>query len=145
MCKIKMLSVMMLMTLVFAGFVWAGGGEGQPPGTGEEIVGPEIWGVIVVDCSNDRMFLRVKKIDNCVVDTQAEINLTTGVLAGCLFQSNNPINEAGLMFVRYPGLSLFGSDAATNTPIITKVKNFEVEGGNRFSFDAQVQFVRPTP
>ena len=47
-------------------------GGGTPP---TSIVGPELWGVIVVDCDSNIATLRVKKIEDCVVEKQAEAAL----------------------------------------------------------------------
>ena len=72
--------------------------------------------------------LRVKKIDDCNVDTAAQTMVVTGI----------PLSEADILNVRLTKGSLFGLPNCT--PIITKVKNFKIEN-NLVSFDAQIKFV----
>ena len=63
--KVLFISVLIvtLAILVVSGHVWAGGNE-DPPTTGT-IVGPELWGVMIYDCGQAALVLRVKRIVNC--------------------------------------------------------------------------------
>jgi hypothetical protein len=104
--------------------------EPAPPGDAEKIIGPSMWAVGVVDCTdNPYATLRVKKIEGCNVDTDP---LTTS-LPAC------PSSEADILYVRLNSGSVFDLPCEA---IITKVKNFKSDG-NLFSFDAQIQFVVP--
>jgi hypothetical protein len=119
------------------GMLWVLALQGQvgaiePPGSGS-IVGPELWGVVVIDGSETPMkaTLRVKDIVDCNVDTQAVVsNLTS-----CPTGANAVLNW------KLTGVTLFGN---TGTPIITKVKNYKEEkvGVNvvRVSCDVQIKF-----
>ena len=105
-------------------------GGGTPPAS---IVGPELWGVIVVDCENNIATLRVKKIEDCVVEKQAEADLD---FASC------PSTENAALYYQFPvTIDLFSTG---KTAVITKVKNWEKEDGKEvYSFDAQIKFVGP--
>jgi len=104
-------------------------GEPTPPNDTEKIIGPTMWAVGVVDCdSTNSATLRVKKIDGCNVDTDAQSIQVTGC----------PTSEADVLNVRLQS-SVFGLPCQA---IITKVKNFKNEG-SIVSFDAQIQFVVP--
>jgi hypothetical protein len=128
--------LMVLVSLLGAAcFVWAGGNE-DPPTTGT-IVGPELWGVMIYDCGQAALVLRVKRIVNCNVETQAMINLTYS--QGC------PTDEASVLW-RQLGVTLFdiNSNPTTMNPIITKVKNFKKEPNlDLYSFDVQIKFLQP--
>jgi hypothetical protein len=121
--------------------IWAGGAEGNPPGAGEKLVGPEIWAVIVLYCDQNEVVVRAKRIENCIVDTQAVIK---GIPSICL----NPIEASDMIYQRlgndYTAQELFG---ITGIPIVTKVKNFkqdiDPDKGTLYSFDAQIMFVVP--
>ena len=107
--------------LVFCGFtgsLWAGGNE-DPPATGQ-IVGPELWGVMVYDCGLNALVLRVKRIVDCDVQTQALLNLAYS--GGCPTDASSIMN-------RLLGVTLFdiNPNPAVMDPIITKVKNFKKE------------------
>jgi hypothetical protein len=124
---------------VFAGFVsygWAGGPE-NPPTTGS-IIGPELWGVMIIDCgARNLVILRVKRIVDCNVETQAFV-ADLGVL-GCPADETTPL-------WRQLGVTLFdiNPNPAAMDPIITKVKNFTEETGqNLYSFDVQIKFWTP--
>ena len=105
--------------------VWAGMEE--PPDTGT-IQGPELWGVVVVDCDNVFGTMRVKQIVDCNVETQAV----------AMAWLTCPVDETDPLWQKLTGVTLFDY---TGTPIITKVKNFKKEPGtNIYSFDAQIKF-----
>lgn len=105
------------------------GWEPDPP-DGEKIIGPAMWAVGVCDeTGSPYATLRVKKIEGCDVDTDP---LTQTSLPAC------PNSEGDILNLRLTG-SVFG---LTCTPIITKVKNFKLDG-NLSSFDVQIQFVVP--
>ena len=108
--------------------VWAGGGP-EPPGPGATIHGPEIWGVVVFDCNRQLVILRLKRVVNCVVETESYVEAWS---FGCPDDA-----EDALGFGPEPGsISFFG---LPGTPYVTKVKNFKTEGTLR-SFDAQFMF-----
>ena len=109
--------------------VWAGAGP-EPPEEGATIHGPEIWGVVVFDCSvRQLVILRLKRVVNCVVSTEAYVEAWP---FGCPADA-----AAALGFGPEPGsISFFG---LPGTPYVTKVKNFKIEGTLR-SFDAQFMF-----
>lgn len=124
--------VVAVMMLVPSGLAWAGG-EGQPPAAG--ISGPELWAVVVINCTSDLASLRVKRINNCEVETDAFL---VGNFSLC------PSSAADALYYQLTGISLSGM-GITGTPIITRAKNFQskTEGSvNTVSFDAQI---RSTP
>jgi len=131
--------LMVMVTAVgFASNGWAGGTEDQPS-TGT-IDPPELWGEMIIDCgARDLVILRVKRIVDCEVQTQAFIS-TLGQL-GC------PADESTPRW-RKLGVTIFdiNPDPAVLDPIITKVKNFKEEPGgqNLFSFDVQIKFYNPS-
>lgn len=111
--------------LAFVSPVFAGGGY-EPPGDAT-ITGPEIWGVVVIDCTNDRATVRVKQVVNCVTQTEAK----AGQWTGC------PANLAEVEGESLPlNTTFFG---ITGTAFINKAKNFKIDGDIR-SFDAQFKF-----
>ena len=127
--------IVTLALLVVSGPVWAGGNE-DPPATGT-IVGPELWGVMVIDCGQNVLTLRVKRIVDCNVETQAldDVNY----LLGCPDDATTPL-------WRQLGVTLFdiNPNPAVMDPIITKVKNFKKEPGlDLYSFDVQIKFWTP--
>ena len=113
------------------------GGPENPPATGT-IVGPELWGVMVIDCGDGNILsLRVKRIVDCNVQTQAFMDLTYGL--GCPADETTPV-------YRKLGMTLFdiNPDPGVMDPIITKVKNFKKEPGQDvYSFDVQIKFWQP--
>jgi len=115
--------------LVPTGFVW---GADPPPSTGT-IQGPELWGVVVIDCSSGGSAtgtLRVKRVVDCTVQTQAE--LATGLTC--------PASASDPLWYQFTGITLFG---LTGTPIVTKVKNFNLVPNVICSFDVQIKFWVP--
>jgi hypothetical protein len=103
---------------------------GNPPPASPDIVGPEYWGVVVVNCSNNTATLRVKRVVDCNVETQG---LTmTWPTSVC------PLTENSLMYNWFDAV-IFGQ---TGKPIITKVKNFKLDSNatDVYSADVQVQF-----
>lgn len=118
-------TVLILCVLGFTAQVQAG--DPLPPaGT---VIGPELWGTIVFDCAQSRAVLRVKKIENCDVDTQA---IVTTVL-GC------PTTERQVLYSTLGRGTIFLINA---TPVIMKVKNFKREGDNTaVSCDVQIKFI----
>lgn len=133
----KILSVIgcLAMAILFVSYGWAGGPE-NPPATGT-IVGPELWGVMVIDCgAGNILSLRVKRIVDCNVQTQAFMDLAYGL--GCPADETTPV-------YRRLGVTLFdiNPDPGVMDPIITKVKNFKKETGDVYSFDVQIKFWTP--
>ena len=127
--------IALLVFCVCIGSVWAGGNE-DPPTTGQ-IVGPELWGVMVYDCGLNALVLRVKRVVDCNVQTQAFLNLAYS--GGC------PTDASSIAY-RQLGISLFdiNPNPAVMDPIITKVKNFKQEGtSSLYSFDVQIKFWTP--
>ena len=127
--------IVTLALLVVSGPVWAGGNE-EPPATGT-IVGPELWGVMVIDCGQNVLTLRVKRIVDCNVETQA--------LDDANYQLGCP-DDATTPLWRQLGVTLFdiNPNPAVMDPIITKVKNFKQESNqNLYSFDVQIKFWTP--
>jgi hypothetical protein len=110
----------------------------DPPGTGE-IVGPELWAVIVIDCgAQATATMRVKRVVDCNVEVQAE----------SMTWSTCPADEAAPLYWQFDTLNLFGINPNptenTKHPIITSVKNFKKETGvDVYSFDAKLMFWQP--
>lgn len=127
--------IVTLALLVVCGPVWAGGNE-DPPATGT-IVGPELWGVMIIDCGQNILTLRVKRIVDCNVQTQAFVDANYGL--GCPANATTPLwrKLGGTLFDINP-------NPAVMDPIITKVKNFKQEPGqDLYSFDVQLKFWTP--
>ena len=133
-CAVGMLVLIMAMGTTPT--IWAA----EPPPVGGTIVGPEFWAVLVINENPMGASVRVKRIKDCVVTTEAEW-VTTGVNFPLL--ATDPLNytwDGGTFFAGDPDIP------ANGVPIITKVKNFNIEGTepNRVcSFDAQVKFHVP--
>ena len=107
------------------------GWEGQPPIAGEKIIGPEMWGVVIIDTTSNAATMRVKKIEDCAVDTDPQKAAL----------SSAPGSEADVLFIRLQASSVFGLPC---TPIITQVKNWKDDTlDNLISFDCQIKFVVP--
>ena len=124
-----------LALLVAAGPVFAGGNE-DPPATGT-IEGPELWGVMIYHCGENALILRVKRVVDCNVQTQALTDFNYN--QGCPSDETSPLN-------RRLGVTLFDINPDPNVmnPIITKVKNFKKEDGqDLYSFDVQIKFWKP--
>jgi hypothetical protein len=125
----------LVVSVGFTCYGWAGGPE-NPPDTGS-IGGPELWGVMIVDCGHNILTLRVKRIVDCNVQTQAFVDATYEL--GC------PADETTPLYRRL-GVTLFdiNPNPAVMDPIITRVKNFKEETGqNIYSFDVQIKFWTP--
>ena len=67
-------------TLIIVGLIAAGilslnfqAQAGNPPGDSPVIEGNEYWGVIILACSNFEVTLRVKRVVDCVVETDSLI------------------------------------------------------------------------
>ncbi len=106
----------------------------EPPGAviQEKIIGPTMWAAVVMDCSSDWATTRIKKIEGCVVDTQAvSISLTA-------------CNQDEILYTRFDAGTIFEFSCEA---IITKIKNFKRDPdpttGMLWSFDAQIQFIVP--
>ena len=136
--KILMFIAFMSFFVFLAGNAIAGGSpEGNAPTTGT-ISGPELWGVVIIDCNANAVLTRVKRIVDCNVETQALYFSVPSVCPG------TPITpDLALYYVLGDSGSLFGIEGR---PICTKVKNFKREvgagtgGGDLYSFDAQIKF-----
>ncbi|MCK4825913.1 hypothetical protein KA005_59745 [bacterium] len=121
--------LMAIFTVLTSGsLIWAGGGP-EPPPPGATIHGPEIWGVVVLDCTNQLVIVRVKRVVDCVVETEAYVEEWS---FGCPDNAAAALGfgpvEGSMTFFNLPG-----------TPYVTKVKNFKTEAGLCY-FDAQFMF-----
>ena len=137
--KVLFISALIAALTLFGsgGQVWAGGPENPP--TSGTIGGPELWGEMTIDCGNGILSLRVKRIVDCNVETQAFMDPTYAL--GC------PANETTPVY-RKLGVTLFDINPDPNAldPIITKVKNFKQEAAPNdsiYSFDVQIKFYTP--
>jgi len=137
MARKRLLILTLLMTIAIFGPA-ASLFSAEPPASGvnaEKIIGPTMWAVCVLDCTNPidaRANIRIKKIEGCDVDTQAvsKSSLTIPITA-C------PPPEGELVHVRFNASAIFGLPCQA---IVTKVKNYKLDG-DLVSFDAQIQFV----
>ena len=126
--------------------VWSGfeGGPTAEPSDWSKVVGPELWGVVVMQCGVTEIgTIRVKRINDCNVETDTLVDTTTVAALGCIN------NQSTYLYVRFPKATFF--DGAPGVPpqpgdwIVTKVKNFSYEnpgGGSTqiISLDVQVKF-----
>jgi hypothetical protein len=110
---------------------YAGGGL-DPPAWCTTIQGPELWGVVVLDCTKAVATLRVKRIVDCNVETFSGVD--NAFAADCPDDATDPINWA------FSGQSFFPD--ISGSAIITKTKNFKIDGTS-ISFDAQFKFCAP--
>jgi len=109
------------------------GAEPPPDYDNFKIVGPTMWAVGIVNCNGLSATLRVKKIDDCIVDTDPQ----TADLTVC------PEQPSDILYYKLPQGSVFNKcNSPNHQPIITKVKNFKIDN-NLVSFDAQINFVVP--
>jgi len=149
--KVYFIAVLIAMTAMVmpATQLWAGI-EGGPPPNWDKVEGPELWGVAVVYCAFDRdnwAAIRVKRVKDCNVKTQALVDYSAILGAGCPTDSNE------YLYIRFEPGTFFPEDTdipATGKPIITKIKNFKavVTGTGTttrttVSFDAQIKFEMP--
>jgi len=102
----------------------------------DKIIGPTMWAVVVVDCSqasNPFYTLRVKKIESCDVDTDPLTGVgTESGISGC------PLSEADVLNFEIGNVFNYSCPA-----IITKVKNYNDSKTTVVSFDAQIKFYVP--
>lgn len=110
---------------------YAGGGI-DPPAWCTSIQGPELWGVVVLDCGKGVAALRVKRIVDCNVETFSSVDDN--------YQGNCPASEGDPINTAFQGQSFFPD--ITGSAIITKTKNFKIDGTS-ISFDAQFKFCAP--
>lgn len=137
-CRMFLVVVAMMVSVMSMGSMSTGWANEPPPTTGKT-VGPELWGSIVINELPKRAAVRVKRIVDCAVTTEAEwVNWETDV--DFPESSTDPLNytwNAGTF-------TELGTDLPNGgVPIITKVKNFKIEGTapNRVcSFDVQIKF-----
>lgn len=91
---------------------------GNPAPDGPVIVGNEYWGVVILACTNQEVSVRVKRVVDCVVETDSLIERYP--LAICPTDSDIVPNAMVGQWFGYDGV-FFGEPGV---PIITKVKNF---------------------
>ena len=137
---VLVVGLMAVFTMLTPGLlVWAGGPE--PPPADAIIQDTELWGVVGVYCGpgvNDLAVVRVKRIVNCNIETQALVD--SNWTFGCPDNPDAPLNwslPAGTNFFDILG-----------TPFISKVKNFKLDAQTEadvYSFDAQFKFWLPGP
>jgi hypothetical protein len=120
-----------LIVLIWSGAVFAGAGPEPPPGA--TITGPEIWGVVVLNCNGGTGTLRVKRVVDCNTETSA------GIVTGWPVTPSNCPTQASQVEGFDVGQSIFG---LPGTAFINKAKNFKKEG-DIVSFDAQLKFWLP--
>jgi hypothetical protein len=121
----------LFLALMISGTALAG--SGPEPVTGDKtITGPEIWGVVVINCNATPKYitLRVKRVVDCNTQTEAQVTDQTPWLQTCPTQAQ--IEGQGL-----PGTTFFGITGGS--AFFNKVKNFKNQGGI-VSFDAQFKF-----
>lgn len=110
---------------------------GNPPPASPIITGPEYWGVLVINCLNNTVTLRVKRVVDCEVETQALTLIWPSAVC--------PLTESAIIN-NWFAASIFGQ---TGNPIITKVKNFKPDpdpaSPNIFSADVQIRFCTNCP
>jgi len=137
--KIKNLFILagltlMLTVLLPAAPLWAGANEDPP--TDCTVQGPEVWGVWVIDCTKSLATLRVKRVVDCNVETQA-FTVAPWTLGSC------PTDPSEVLW-RKLGITLFdiNPNPATLDSIVTKVKNFKPDDNdvNLVSMDVQIKF-----
>ena len=124
---------------------WAGNPAPDNPTVG----GPEYWGVIILACDSNEVYLRVKRVVDCQVETDEVIERYP--LPFC----SVPTGEASTRDIIASDLlgQWLGYDQVIfqepGVPIITKVKNFhkkDYQGGSNeyngdiFSADVQIRF-----
>ena len=117
-----------------------------PDDEGLELLPPEYWAVIVIDCRGAgglTIFttVRVKKVVDCEVETQAiSIPMTSG--------SCDNINQEFIKTWMLQDATIFGE---TGFPGIYKIQNWkqEVDESNNpinvWSFDGLIRFWKPSP
>jgi len=115
----------------FGSQAYAGGGF-DPPAWCTSIQGPELWGVVIMDCGKSIATLRVKRIKDCNVETFSGVD--NAYQGTCPQDGDDSVNYA------FQGQSFFPD--ISGSAIITKTKNFQIDGSS-ISFDAQFKFCAP--
>jgi hypothetical protein len=121
----------LFLALMISGTALAGSGPEPVPPTAT-ITGPEIWGVVVINCNTTPKYatIRVKRVVDCNTQTEA---LATDQLS---WLQNCPTGPAQIEGQALPGTTFFG---ITGSAFFNKVKNFKSLNGI-VSFDAQFKF-----
>jgi len=138
-------------TLIVVGLIAAGllslnfqAWAGNPPEEGANIQGNEYWGVLILACTNNEVTVRVKRVVDCVVETDSLIEIYPLPICptGDDAVDITPDQMVGHWF-GYDGV-FFGE---SGVPIITKVKNlhkkvYDFGGytGDIYSADVQIRF-----
>jgi hypothetical protein len=138
--------IAMATMLTPAMLVWAGTEGGSPPDW-DKVTGPEVWATAVVRCepgNTNFIAIRVKRIKDCIVKTQALVLYPLTLANAC------PDNSNPFLYERLEPGSIFPNDEdipQTFKPIVTIIKNFKVDTYENtgttatLSFDAQIKFV----
>jgi len=147
--KFYLITVLIAMVTMLAPAtqVWAGLEGGSPPDW-EKVTGPEVWATVVVRCEAGEpnfLAIRAKRIKDCNVITQGLVWYPGDTLLPACPDNSNPFLYERLT----PGMISPGDPDIPQTfkPIVTKIKNFQVDsyaddGANAtLSFDAQIKFV----
>ena len=122
---------------------------GNPAPETATVGGPEYWGVIMLACNNNEVYLRVKRVVDCQVETDEVIEQYP--LPFCSVPTGEGTSRdiiASDLLGQWLGYDqvIFQEDGV---PIITKVKNFhkkDYQGGSNeyngdiFSADVQIRF-----
>ena len=129
---------------------WAG----NPPPEGQDpiIGGPEYWGVLIIACESQEVYLRVKRVVDCQVETDELIEKYALPFCDVPIEGTDPVETRDLIASDLLDQWL-GYDQVIfqelGVPIITKVKNFHQKqysggpseyNGEIFSADVQIRF-----
>jgi hypothetical protein len=136
---VRLFFVLGMLTLVALMSAGPSAQAGNPPPGSPIIVGPEYWGVVVINCNSGTVTLRAKRVVDCDVETQALIeDEGVGICGTGLIGSN--------LFHQWIHGVLFEE---TGVPIVTKVKNFKEDiytippadyAGKVYSADVEIRF-----
>ena len=121
------------------------GGDTQParPTTGQ-IIGPDVWGVVIMSCEVPKAaLLRVKQIADCEVYTESGlINMSDNTVLNC------PDFPRDVLYYQLVGKTIHDQEGnplggTGAIPIIVKVKNFPDDFSDTVSFDVLINFWLP--
>jgi len=115
---------------------------GNPAPPTPVIEGPEIWATVIIDCEDNTVSLRAKRVVNCIVETQALVEkYQTSICVGT--GPGGDLTETDLLYQWIHG-PLFGE---AGNPIVIRVKNFKKDtdnagghAGDVYSADVLIRF-----